>query len=457
MKKLQIALIIIIALLELLKNFINADLSNLIFSIGSLFLLISLRSISSGFRRPVALFLLIGISLLIYAQATVDIWVKAVISMLNIVGILVIMQLFCIPIAAGGYGHAVECIMRRFVNSPKKLFAIISLLTNIFGSFLLFGTIPVMLSLIREAVFKCVNQPEKFLSNAITRSYALVVLWTPTAVNIVIVCNITGASWQELVIPGFSISIMGLLISNVLEYKNIASYSKASILDCEPISIQEFKLALWKIYHIVLVVLGLVGLVACFGYWEIGSNTSQVMLAGLTVALIWIFAHRQNQMLASYGRRYLDVEVLKMLDLSIMFIAISVFSQGMEAAGILEMLVPFLAFIYAQVGNMIVVVLGILIIVLAYIGVHPFGAMVVIGNIVMSMQLNISPVVISLAILLGASVSYILSPFAGMVLTMSKFMDVPPMTVSIKWNGLYSLVYFSVASLFIYAYWYCFL
>lgn len=47
-----------------------------------------------------------------------------------------------------------------------------------------------------------------------------------------------------------------------------------------------------------------------------------------------------------------------MLDLSIMFIAISVFSQGMEATGILRLLIPLLEIVYAQLGNIIIVVLA---------------------------------------------------------------------------------------------------
>lgn len=136
-----------------------------------------------------------------------------------------------------------------------------------------------------------------------------------------------------------------------------------------------------------------------------------------------------------------------------MFIAISVFSQGLEAAGALELLAPLLGFVYAQLGQLIIVVLAALIILLACVGVHPFGAMVIIGNIVMSMELGIPSVIIALSILLGASISYIISPFAGMVLTMSKFMDIAPLTISLKWNGLYSLLYFAAAMVFIYTYW----
>ena len=457
MKQLQVFLIMAISILELLKNFSGIDLSMVIFMLGTLFLLIALHSVSSGFRRPVTVFLVLGISLLIYAQADITVWKKAVSSMLNIVGILVTMQLFCIPIAAGQYGQAVECIMRRSADSPQRLFGIISLLTNIFGSFLLFGTIPVMLSLVKDGVFKFVNMPERFISNAITRSYALVVLWTPTAVNIVIVCSITGATWQELAVPGLSIGLIGLLLSNILEYRQIDTYRRITVSDSIQVSDEDFALAKRKLVHILAVVLGLISLVVYFGYLNIGSNTAQVMLAGLIIAAIWIAANRNSSLLRRYWQSYLDVEVLKMLDLSVMFFAISIFSQGMEAAGVLEMLVPLLGFIYTQVGVGIAAVLSVLIIALAYIGVHPFGAMVIIGNIIMSMDLGISPVIISLAILLGASIAYILSPFAGMVLTMSKFMNVAPLTVSLKWNGWYSLVYFSAAIAFIYAYGYWFL
>lgn len=455
MKSIQIILIVLITVLEVLKSFVHTDLSGIIFVVGSLFLLVSIRDVSSGFKTPVAVFLLTGTALLLYSGAGSIIWLKAITSMLNIVGILVIMQLFSIPIAAGDYGSAVENVMRRFSNSPGKLFAIISLLTNIFGSFLLFGTIPVMLSLVKDAVFKFINQPERFISNAVTRSYSLVVLWTPTAVNIVIVSSITGASWQQLAIPGLCVGVLGLIFSNVLENINMKDYVKnITQATADIVDEHQYRQSRHKLYHIGLVVVGLISLVIFFGYMHIGSNTAQVMLAGLVVAFIWIAVNYRRPRMHIYWYNYFNQDILKMLDLSVMFIAISVFSQGMEAAGILDLLVPLLAAIYGYIGILVVAAITLLIVALAYIGVHPFGAMVVIGNIVMAMNLPVPAVIIALGILLGASISYVLSPFAGMVLTMSKFMNVPAGTISLKWNGWFSLGYFVLATLFIYLYWY---
>lgn len=455
MKSIQIILIVLITVLEVLKSFVSIDLSMLIFIIGILFLLLSVKDVSGGFKKPVGVFLIVGGLLLIYNGAGIIAWRQAITSMLNIVGILVIMQLFSIPIAAGDYGRALEIVMRRFSNSPGKLFAIISLLTNIFGSFLLFGTIPVMLSLVQEAVFKFINQPERFISNAITRSYSLVVLWTPTAVNIVIVSSITGAGWQQLAVPGLCVGAIGLIFSNALESinmkhyaKNIAQFDAVMVVECQ------YRQSIHKLYHIVLVVVCLISLVIYFGYINIGSNTEQVMLAGLATAFIWILYTCRRSSMYIHWYNYFNRDVLRMLDLSVMFIAISVFSKGIEVAGILDVLVPVLNYIYGYIGTLIVLAITLLIVALAYIGVHPFGAMVVIGNMVMAMNLPVPAVIIALGILLGASISYVLSPFAGIVLTMSKFMNVPAGTVSLKWNGWFSFGYFILAMLFIYSYWY---
>ena len=79
---------------------------------------------------------------------------------------------------------------------------------------------------------------------------------------------------------------------------------------------------------------------------------------------------------------------------------------------------------------------------LAMIGMHPFIVIIILGQILMALNLPLSPLIIAIILLFGSMLSYMLSPFAGMVLTTAKFLDVSIYEVGLKWNGLFGLILF---------------
>lgn len=76
------------------------------------------------------------------------------------------------------------------------------------------------------------------------------------------------------------------------------------------------------------------------------------------------------------------------------------------------------------------------------------GFTVILGKVLTTLSLPIPAVSIALILLLSSSISFIASPFAGMVLMTAKFLNVKPMEVAVTWNAGYCVLFLAEGILF---------
>lgn len=205
-----------------------------------------------------------------------------------------------------------------------------------------------------------------------------------------------------------------------------------------------------KAAHIILVVLGLVLLTFTFDKMHIGTSSNRIILAGFIVVFSWasLFIHQPVFTAAIKG--YWENGVIKAGDLAPFFIAMGIFSTALEQSGILEMVQFQLQSFANLLGTFSIVMIPLLVIGAAVIGIHPFITIVMFGKILTVLHLPISLTTLALCLALGGSISYMVSPFAGVIMTIAKFIGAKASDVAITWNWLYSLVYFIIGISFAY-------
>ncbi|CQR70909.1 hypothetical protein SOV_44210 [Sporomusa ovata DSM 2662] len=441
---------LLLTVLNLLDPFSRINLSKLEFVVVIAVLVSSIMLMGKVFKKVTLLFLFGGVTLLLYSGQPFTIWVMATNSMMNVISILFVMQLFSIPIEIGGYNSAIHYWLLKVHKGEAGLFLFVTIVTHIISSFLSFGTIPVMISLLEKTLKRNVSNYERFISTAISRSYALVVLWAPGTINLLLVVQATGVGWIELFIPGLILSLIGIVTSYVIERKLNLSAKTTIVGDY----ISDCKLSdtpiRGKVYHIILVVLSLIAGTMIFANMNVGSSTNQIMLTGFIVVLTWtaFFVRRPNfkTALSAYWRDRL----LKAVDLAPLFVSMGIFSTAVQQAGLFNFIQPALQVIANAMGLWSMVLVPILMILCAIAGIHPFVSIVLFGQILTTIQLPIAPVSVALCLALGGSISYIISPFAGIVLTLAKFINCRTFDIALRWNWLYSLLFFIEGIVFAY-------
>lgn len=393
---------------------------------------------SRGFQKITLLFFVLGGILLFTNHMPLHDWLETFVSMTNVIAIIAVMQLFTLPIEIGNYSSTVEFWLRKSFKKESSLFLFAMAVTHAFSSFLLFGTVPVMVSLFSKALKQNIDNYQRFLATAIVRGYGMVLFWAPGAVIILLILQVTQVSWFDLFLPGFFLSAMGLATSYWLEHVTRLNrpirFSLASSGDA-----QTARHAYQQSFHIILVIFGLLAGVSLFEVLGagIGSGSGKILLTGLLIAGIWLAAYCRHPRAKQAFQQYWENGITKTSDLGVFFIATGLFAGAVDKTGILIYVQPLLQQGMDQLGMFSLMAVPLLFIALAVLGIHPFVLTLILGKVLMTLSLPLTPLAISLILILSSAVSFIVSPFAGMILTTSKFLNVRPVDIALKWNALY--------------------
>ncbi len=441
--------LLVITFLHLL-NTVTAINETLLAFFTLLLFAVGLGSQKKGFRNVTLLFFTAGIIILAVYRLPLSLWLQSLTSMTNIIAIIVVMQLFTIPIEVGRYGETVEYWLSKLFKKQSSLYLFALIVTNLFSSFLLFGTVPVMVALFNKALKNTLSEHQRFFATAIMRGYALVLFWAPGAVIMLLVMNVTHVTWSELFLPGFLLSLIGLFSAYTMEY--LLRYNRPILVSkAAPVFSSTLQQeAPKKSLHIVAVVISLLLMIALFEYLDIGNGTGRILLAGLIIAGGWIANYWRSTSLKIVIQRYWQGGITQATDFSVFFIAVGLFAGAVDHSGILTHIQPLLQTLVNQLGFLAIVLIPLLFIAIAVLGIHPLVLAVMFGKILLALSLPLSHVSIALILTLSSAISFIVSPFAGMSLMTAKFLNVTPFEVSIKWNFAFSLLFLIEGLVFAY-------
>lgn len=438
----------VMALLKLLAPFLTVDLTVPLFGSGLLILLSSVSLMGKSFKAMTIGFLCCGGGLLAYEGQPFSVWVAGTESMTNVIAILAIMQLFVIPIGAGHYDGIIGYWLRKSFRGEPGLFLFTTLITHVFSSFLLFGTVPVMVSLFEQSLKRCVTCYERFISTAVARGYALVVLWAPGAVNLYLVIQATGVGWSELFLPGLVLAIAGILTSYFMEKRTVLSPAlQGSAIPGERLDDRDVHA---KTVHVALVVTSLILFTFFFEKTGFSTPSNRIQLAGFIVVSAWLAGTCRQSNFPAAIREYWRTDMLKALDLAPLFLSMGLFSTALEKAGLFAYIQPYLQQAANAAGPLSLALVPVVVIGCALIGIHPFISIVMFGHMLGSINLPAAPVSVALCLSVGGGLAYIVSPFAGIVLTLAKFVNCRVTDIGFRWNGRFCLIFLGEGVLFAY-------
>jgi hypothetical protein len=436
--------------LHLIKPFVHVDLT-MVIGINAAFVLLSgLTLMGKSYRKATWTFLLSGMTMLFWFGEPLSIWLTALGNMTNIIAILVMMQIFSIPIQAGQYNNAIRYWLNRYFKSEEGLFLFTTVATHVFTSFLMFGAIPVMVSLMEQTLKRRVEEYERFMATATSRGYALASLWAPGAINLFLVVQATGVSWSVVFVPGVVLSFLGVSLSYLLEKKRFVKLQAGPFKAFGQSDSVEAVKERGKAIHIALVVLGLILFTFILDKMHIGNSSNRIILAGFIVGFSWLTSFFHQPTLETAVRDYWRNGVIKASDLAPFFIAMGIFSIALEESGVLGFVQVEVQSFAEYLGPLSIIAIPLLVIGAAVLAIHPFITIVMFGKILTILNLPFSSITVALCLALGGSISYMVSPFAGVIMTIGKFVGAKASDVALTWNWRYSLIYFVVGIVFAY-------
>lgn len=123
------------------------------------------------------------------------------------------------------------------------------------------------------------------------------------------------------------------------------------------------------------------------------------------------------------------------------FIAIGTFTYGFEHSQLSVLLIRTLRPIFAQLGWYLVILIPLIVVASSLIGIHPLASVALVGKIVMSAHIAMSPLLIALSLNIGSVIAYMVSPFAGIIIIVASLLNVKPTTISLRWNWSFCVTF----------------
>lgn len=435
--------ILLLVLLQMVDMIFKLDLTFLIFLVSIPIFALGITRLSNSFKIATTLFIVAGIVLLFTGSFSIQTLSKAVTSMIDIVVLLVVMQLFMLPVTVGNYQRAVEQFMENKLHTPKSIYVFVMLITHLLSSILSMGTVSIVISVLGDSIKKRVTDYEHFSGTAITRAFTLGTLWAPGAATIFLISTVTKVQWSSLFLPCILLGVLGLILAYLMESKKDYLQPNNKVVKTNLNTENKGQ----SLIPVLIAILGLLLLSFGFMHFKIGSSMDSVTLAGIIVVALWLvilflFKNKINTQPAEPAvKEYLNHGIFSGAALAPFFIAIGTFTYGFEHSQLSVLLIKTLRPIFAQLGWYLVILIPLIVVVSSLIGIHPLASVALVGKIVMSAHIAISPLLIALGLNIGSVIAYMVSPFAGIIIIVASLLNVKPTMISLRWNWLFCVMF----------------
>lgn len=401
--------------------------------------------ISKSYRIPAWIFTIVGFYLLLWKQASPEEWAKALTSMLQTVAIVSVMQTLSISMGAGNYNNAVSAFLRKHAGNQGILYCMIEIFSHLLCSILNLGEVIIILNSINKGISSQIDDFKKYISSAISRGHCTAFLWAPGSVTVLLTLQIFGIKWSEYFIPAFSIAVLGLTLAGSVEYLKRRNNKFVIENASRTLSINKKVVLLGLI--IAFIILG----VSTLGKFFPKASSSEIMVFDVgIVSFFWMLSQIKQPGIKQELKKFSSETLPSMGSLNAFFITMGIFSEGLQHAGFNEVLEGSTEVFRQMPCFLLLLAVPLIIIAFSMIGIHPMVSLAVLGPVLVQLVGKASVMQLALSTAMGCCLAYMISPFAGLVLLLSQLLDIPPKTLSLKYNLFHSIIYYLSGTVIIY-------
>lgn len=414
-------------------------------------------------RMIAAVLFFIGSLLLIYAQAPLDVWEKALLENGYLLAMFIMVPLISLPVRYGGYNESLEALFDRFGNSKSRFYGLVSVMTAFLGVLVSIASVPLTCEVARSSHFAT---NARILATALSRGFITCLFWAPTTATIALSLQLTGADWLSVlpfglffaIIAGFIGWVMTTIRENLIARRfnpNTSSRSKSACIITEQDSFSPYAsvdgtttdpphsstLDHKKIVELVLFSALYIVAVMLIGQCLKISIIVAVALMSILIPIIWMVAIRRVTLFRQKVKdEYVAIKLPNVKGQMILFTAAGVLASGISYSGVGKVAVTALL----QITNGGVLEVTILVMALALVcsafGVHPLVYTTVIGGSLSAAQLGVSPVYLALLLAMGWALGNAVCPTSANSIAVSQLVEHSPFKLALNWNVSYVLV-----------------
>lgn len=397
--------------------------------------------VSTGSSRLIGIILIaISVGLLLYAQAPVEEWVRALRKNADLIVMFILIPLIGIPVQHGGYNDSLRSLFTRHANSEGRYYSLVSGMAAIVGALISIAAVPLTFEISRESRLG-VNR--RLLGTALARGFVTCMIWAPTSATIALVVSVTSAEWVSfapcaivcaLVAEG--VGILMTVFSHKVGGKAPAMNDGASASKDASGSIDKAKVVELAVFSVLLIVF--IALVSqLFGL----SAIIVVAMASLVWPFVWMLVIRRFSL---YRRElknaYFEKKLPGAKNQIVLFAGAGMLAQSIGYSGIGDVIAQALVLTTGQSVLLLTTAIVIIVLLTCAAGIHPIVATAVIGGAIDPALCGISAAYLALVLSMSWALGNTICPASANVIAVADMVQASPVEASLKWNGLYALI-----------------
>ena len=394
------------------------------------------------FRAPAWIFFLAGAGVLLWTRAPLSQWAEGLESMMKTAVILIVMQSLSLAMRRGGYEEAVSACLGAGAKSLAGLFCLIMVLAHLLASVMSLGSVVVILAAILPAVTGRLDESTRFVAASVSWGYCALFLWAPGTVTVLMSMQVFNLSWQAYFPPAFALAMLGLALGAAMALLKFHGRR----LDGDAASPPPTRAAWGKVGRLAAILAVIVAGITILERAGFSSSTGRLLVMTLAVAGIWLLGQGRVPSAPPILRSWWESYLPKNVDLSAFFLSMGIFSAAIQYSGFSGVLTALCQRHQALLEPPVLPLLPVAIVAFSLVGLHPFVSVLMVGPILAGMSLGVTPLQLGLAMSLGCCLSYMLSPFAGLILALSSGLRESPARICFRANLGYAAAYYVLAT-----------
>ncbi|MCM3115559.1 hypothetical protein M3610_09695 [Neobacillus sp. MER 74] len=427
--------------------------------ISSLSLLIVLITIFQAKRFVQVLggtFLLSGVVLLLTSGASWQQYILSFGPMLDLLTMFTLIPILGIPIKLGGYSGGIQSIITKRVKTSGQLYMITSGISYFFSIFMNLATLPMTYYSIRPALDVIpVENKERFMSRAITRGFAMPLLWAPVTPIVGIVITMTGVSWVSILPYVIPLSIVGVGVDWYIGSRraSIMIHNKQDLSVHETAATLETSNPANRSRRVFQILLAIVIFNVVISLVESKFPYPFLILVSLMVipfSFTWALFLKKGKEFGAHLINHLKTFSVSMKDQFFIYLSAGFFISTINISHANVWLDAWVnKFINFAGVEIFLILLPLIPLALAFLGLHPAVSLALMTEGLNPAVVGISPHILTVAMLAGAVSAFLVGPYNATLGLMSSIVKESSYQVS-NWNLSFASIYIGCVMLYLF-------
>ncbi len=367
-------------------------------------------------------------------------WSRAVVENAGIITLLLTAPMLGSILSYAPYEKVILSLADRYIRTNYIFYVMILCLVGFLGMLMNLAAVPFVNQLVVPLMTRF---PSTILHQALFRGYIINLFWAPNMICVAVVLQYMNISWQELAPTGIAFSVLAFITACIVGKYEI---SVDELCQCRSDSVEQVSFIYDREDNRKHIFLLLIQVILVFAVLILlpryaGTNIYRSLaIAAVVMPFLFALILKKIGVYRQSVGYYVKNTLPGMCNEFLLFTSIGFFGFALAQSPAIGIVQAQLAGISDYSSGILALLIISLIAGLSVIGIHPIISISSFAIAFADWNMGLSSLQLSITLLTGYIMYFLLSPFASMILLMSGLTRQSVYAVGLKMNSRYALI-----------------